>query len=1414
MMVFVVWFRPHKSALTRRVERAWRNLRAEAIRLGKMVNGGIPRIMPNGTIIIKPSKTARVARYLKTDMGTHWRDGKARAWLLERVAVGILALSVCLLVQHYTGFDATMFGMIGATRYWVGGSGAWSDGINHWAAVSGGSPDWPYQPNGGDTCVFDGSSGGTITLDVATPSITLSHQNASSVFSGGSDTLYITLNGSSSLTGTSHGGLSVYFDTASASLSVTSTTTIGYINCAQSSSITGGHCAINSGGTLSIASGKTLTIDGSNNITFSSGQDWIGTLSGSGTCTFSSGVAISPFGGGTISMNTVFTCTSASDRTWTYGAIRATTINGNVDFKCTGAGKQNNNLSSNTITINGNITDTITSTGVPTFQSALGMIVACNGTITLDVSTHTDTDTIWKCTASADKTWTFKQAQLMGTIQANTTGSAKVTVVPSAAGYLGIKKLVVTTGKLALTAGYEYQLKNGETSTVAASSELRFVGTGVGTEVTLNSQSAGSTWLLNRNASGTVTVSYCIVKDSDASSGSAIDATDGTNTNNGNNTNWSFVASRYWVAGGTTDWNSTTNWSTSDGGASGASVPTAGMVANFTNLSGAGNCVVNVDTAALAEFNSSSCGVTISQSGGKYLKGIKIDLRGLTVSSTLWVEVTAGTGPNLKVTNGTSISTLVVSDTIASGDFVGNSLTVTTTFTIATGKTINITSPNTLYTNCAVTNNGTITGTGTFGWICTTADIYQSTNGTVSVSSLIIKQDSGAAAGRTFGFTAVATLTGALNINNASATKGFTFEYTADITVNGAITDTVAGSTLTVSTGGNFHTLTCNDTITLDNCSFASNKVCFKCTATTSKNWTFQDTSELGIITCDVSVGQTLTVLSGLTQVYKWIVTAGTLKLTSGKTYKMKNAEDSTVATGAFFDVSGAILRSIVDGSVWNLTRNSGATVTTSAATDVKDSNASSGLLISAIGAANSGNNTYWRFGALTIYWVPSGGSGTGNWSDDDNHWALTTGGTAKDGNIPIDGDTVVFDGSSGTGTCTLNVDSAKLAGVSSTGSNITLAQTGAKYLFSQGTADFRGVAINASFNFQSYGGATIALFTNSTELNSLIITDNCEIRCNPLIVNGAWTVALGKSCTINTSYSVRSMVAFTNSGTIGGSGTLVVALATADINEVSPGTLNINTQIALLSTATGSRKFTIGAATSINGSLELRNSHASNGLTFEISYNMTTGSVIDTIVSAGTITISVITSSKTWTVQGDMDLSESVINTEYLNISLEGSGLNNYLTLQDTSLVGTVTGKNAIAGINTVVSGLYMKNFVVTLGTLKFSAGKTYYMKQGETSTIAASQTLSCVGTGLNKITLRSQSDGTAWLLNRNAIGTATVQYVNVKDSDASGGSSIDATDGTSIDAGNNTNWLWPAGGYGYGSTGSFGALLASGMV
>jgi hypothetical protein len=54
------------------------------------------------------------------------------------------------------------------------------------------------------------------------------------------------------------------------------------------------------------------------------------------------------------------------------------------------------------------------------------------------------------------------------------------------------------------------------------------------------------------------------------------------------------MAARFWVTGGTGNWNSTTNWSATSGGASGASVPGSADTATFNASSGSGTATLDI----------------------------------------------------------------------------------------------------------------------------------------------------------------------------------------------------------------------------------------------------------------------------------------------------------------------------------------------------------------------------------------------------------------------------------------------------------------------------------------------------------------------------------------------------------------------------------------------------------------------------------------------------------------------------------------------------------------------------------------------------------------------------------------------------------------------------------------------------
>ena len=142
-------------------------------------------------------------------------------------------------------------------------------------------------------------------------------------------------------------------------------------------------------------------------------------------------------------------------------------------------------------------------------------------------------------------------------------------------------------------------------------------------------------------------------------------------------------------------------------------------------------------------------------------------------------------------------------------------------------------------------------------------------------------------------------------------------------------------------------------------------------------------------------------------------------------------------------------------------------------------------------------------------------------------------------------------------------------------------------------------------------------------------------------------------------------------------------------------------------------------------------------------------------------------------------------------NSTLDKSAITNDFTSSDNVTLrgsGTFTVDEAAAHNNLTI----MVN-----STFDVDGGVTQTITDTGTITVDVGGTLEWTGSSGNVITLVSSSPGTEWSLVNN--GTVNVSYVNVTDSDASGGTIIDATDGTSVGATqNNTNWDWPPGGGG----------------
>ncbi len=231
-------------------------------------------------------------------------------------------------------------------------------------------------------------------------------------------------------------------------------------------------------------------------------------------------------------------------------------------------------------------------------------------------------------------------------------------------------------------------------------------------------------------------------------------------------------------------------------------------------------------------------------------------------------------------------------------------------------------------------------------------------------------------------------------------------------------------------------------------------------------------------------------------------------------------------------------------------------------------------------------------------YWV----GGTGNWSDDDNHWATSSGGAGGDGNLPTADDNVYFDANSFDGASqTVTVDKTSYCkDMDWTGAtnNPTLTMTypltisgnaifiadmvttpaSSIRLYFIGNLTTNGLAINISMSFGTAGGdcntTLLDGLNNGTRsiylTRGVLNTNGMTVSCGTFIANGAYTrtLTLGNSI-INCSsldYSVGTSTLTANTSTINCSGNF-----SGGGIDYNGATLNLT---GATSTVTGSNTF------------------------------------------------------------------------------------------------------------------------------------------------------------------------------------------------------------------------------------------------
>ena len=394
------------------------------------------------------------------------------------------------------------------------------------------------------------------------------------------------------------------------------------------------------------------------------------------------------------------------------------------------------------------------------------------------------------------------------------------------------------------------------------------------------------------------------------------------------------MANRYWVSGGTGNYNSTTNWSATSGGASGATVPLTSDDVFFNASSGVGTATINV-ASNCASLNLTGFLGTLNFTNTLSVTGtiMNFGLGTYTVTGTSQLQLATA----MTVTsNGTSWQ----GNLYFTGNVIftlADNLTVLGTLSITGGGTQTI-NGNTIFISSNLTSVGTgnTQGTtvfnfnGTGNWSHTSTGVLKNnvtinTAGTLTLGTNIYYNTGTltytAGTVITTGSTLIIGIATTLNTNgiiwnNITTTTGIVITLTSNLTLTGTLSLGNSATSFILS-GGNLISTNANLTMQATNTIF-----------TMPANQTFKTLTVVGTatingniltitenLTINASLGGTTSIVYGGTGTWSalsagiisnilTINTAGTLTI-SGIVYKQSGL--FTYTAGTIIDTTGTV---------------------------------------------------------------------------------------------------------------------------------------------------------------------------------------------------------------------------------------------------------------------------------------------------------------------------------------------------------------------------------------------------------------------------------------------------------------------------------------------------------------------------
>ena len=916
------------------------------------------------------------------------------------------------------------------------------------------------------------------------------------------------------------------------------------------------------------------------------------------------------------------------------------------------------------------------------------------------------------------------------------------------------------------------------------------------------------------------------------------------------------MADRYWVLGGTGVWSSTTNWSTSSGGASGASVPGSADNVIFDRAS---TYTVSITTgSSCLSFTASAGSPTFTMTNTLSIGGNF----NLTGSTTTWTASTSGLffqnqagGGATRTVNSAGVTIdcpVTVSDNVASTVQLAANFTIgsTRTFTFGAGITGDTFDLNGFTLTCGIFNSSNaITRTLAFGTgkiVCTATgtpwNLTTITGLTVTGTPRVELSYSGS--------TAMTVQLGSLSQANSISFWFQAGSYSLSFGGTTIRNLDFTGSATTIASGA----LTIYGNLTLSSTTWSS-----------ASTQTFAATSGTQIITSNaqtmdcpitingvggtVQLADAMTINSGRT----FTLTAGTLDL-NGKTlttgvFSSSNSNTRTIAFG-----TGNITVTDSGTSVYTTGILTGLTITGTPVVNITYSGSIATQV--ACGAASEAQAVSFNFTAGTyilsfldaasyaaknISFVSAPGATTGfggTWATRVNSNTIY-GDLTLSSNMTVGSTTpvLVFGATSGTQTITSNTATLDL-NVSITGGAIfkladalTLGVTRSVTL-TLGTLDLNNKLLTLGFFLSTNSNTrTIAFGTGSITCNgaggtlvNFLTSTNLTTSGTQLIKiqysgGNAVTVSVGALSEANSiSYSfttgtypltflngsnqtVRSVDFTGYSGTLGAIATTNVFVY-GGLTLSSTMTLTASTGVLNFAGTSGTQVITSNAKT-IDFSLNV------NGVggTVQLSDALLMGTTRTLTHTNGTTDLN----GKTLTVGTRYTTAAGTKNLTFNGGTLvcpnaNTSSFNNAAPTNFTTTAGTGTGKISMtaATAKTFVGGGSTFNCTLSndgAGALTVSGSNTFttiangVQPTAFTFTAGTTQTVTnwtVSGTAGNLVTIISSTAGVPALLSK-ASGTVSSNYLSLKDSTATGGAAWYAG-ANSTNVSGNLGWIFTA--------------------